>query len=106
MRRFVLVFLLVAALLALPANAQLDSEQYEMFGAGEVDEAIPDSARDVIGDVGVAEALEPEGMFSQLWDSLLDKLGELWSQAAAGAVKLVAVAALVSMCSAFSTVSR
>ena len=103
MKRFAPVFLLACLLLAVPARAAIDEGQYELFGAGEVEEAIPDSARDVIGDAGVADALEPEGLLSRLWDALLGKLRELWSDAAAGAVKLVAVAALVSAGSAFAT---
>ena len=106
MRRAVILAALVAALLAVPARAdELDAEQYELFGAGEVDASVPDSARDAIGDAGIADALEPEDMFGRLWDALLEKLDGLWSGAAAAAVKLIAIAALVSACSAFANES-
>ena len=91
MRRVVL-FIALLLLLSTPAlAAELDPEQYEAYGAGEVDEAIPDSASEVLGGAGVDDALDTEGMFSRLWDSALDKLGEHFGSAAASAVKLVAI---------------
>ena len=67
MRRAVL-FIAFLLLLSTPAlAAELDPEQYEAYGAGEVDEAIPDSASEVLGGAGVDDALDTEGMFSRLW---------------------------------------
>lgn len=103
MKRTVLLALLFALLLAIPANAALDEEQFELFGAGEVEEAVPDEARDIIGGVGVEDALEPQGMFSRLWDAALEKLGAIWTDALNGVVKLVAISALIAACSAFAT---
>lgn len=103
MKRTVLLALLFALLLAIPANAALDEEQLELFGAGEVEEAVPDEARDIIGGVGVEDALEPQGMFSRLWDAALEKLGAIWADALNGVVKLVAISALIAACSAFAT---
>ena len=103
MKRTVLLALLFALMLAIPANAALDEEQFELFGAGEVEEAVPDEARDIIGGVGVEDALEPQGMFSRLWDAALEKLGAIWADALNGVVKLVAISALIAACSAFAT---
>ena len=103
MKRVAIVFVLLAVVLSVPAHAVLDEEQFELFGAGEVEQAVPDTAREILDDTSVEDALEPEGFFSRLWQAILDKLGELWSEAAAGAVKLLAVAALVSACGAFAT---
>lgn len=101
--RAAVILLLAAALLAVPASAAgLDGEQYELFGAGEVDGSIPDSAREYIGDAGISDALQPEGLLSRLWDSLLDKLRVLWTDAAAGSVKLIAISVLCAGCSALS----
>ena len=103
MRRAVL-FIAFLLLLSTPAlAAELDPEQYEAYGAGEVEEAIPDSASEVLGGAGVDDALDTEGMFSRLWDSALDKLGEHFGSAAASAVKLVAIAALCSLAGTFGT---
>lgn len=102
MKRIVML-LLCAALLTLPAFADSVPEQeYELYGAGEVDESVPDSAREIIGDAGVEDALDPEGLFERLWDGALGLAGKLWSDAAAGAVKLIAVAALCAMGTALS----
>lgn len=104
MKRLIVLLPLLALLLAAPARAVgLDAEQYDIFGASEVDESIPDEAQDILGDVGVKDALEPEGLFSRLWSALGERLRGLWGEAAAGAVKLLAVAALISACSAFAT---
>ena len=104
MKRLIVLLPLLALLLAAPARAEgLDAEQYDIFGASEVDESIPDEAQDILGDVGVKDALEPEGLFSRLWSALGERLRGLWGEAAAGAVKLLAVAALISACSVFAT---
>ena len=96
MKRLIVLLPLLALMLAAPARAVgLDAEQYDIFGASEVDESIPDEARDILGDVGVEDALEPEGLFSRLWSALGERLRGLWGEAAAGAVKLLAVAALI-----------
>ena len=105
MKRTVLLALLFALLLAIPANAALDEEQFELFGAGEVEEAVPDEAREIIGGVGVEDALEPQGMFSRLWDAALEKLGAIWADALNGVVKLVAISALIAACSAMPQVT-
>ena len=104
MKRLIVLLPLLALMLVAPARAEgLDAEQYDLFGASEVDESIPDEAQDILGDVGVKDALEPEGLFSRLWSALGERLRGLWGEAAAGAVKLLAVAALISACSAFAT---
>ena len=105
MRRAALMAVAAALLilLATPARADgIDQEQYELYGAGEVEDAVPDEARDVLGGTGVDDALEPEGMFSRIWEAALDRLSSLWSDAAASALKLIAVAALCSLAGAFA----
>ncbi|HIS73079.1 MAG TPA: hypothetical protein IAD43_09230, partial [Candidatus Scatomorpha pullicola] len=67
MKRLIVLLPLLALMLVAPARAEgLDAEQYDLFGASEVDESIPDEAQDILGDVGVKDALEPEGLFSRL----------------------------------------
>ena len=71
MKRLIVLLPLLALMLVAPARAEgLDAEQYDLFGASEVDESIPDEAQDILGDVGVKDALEPEGLFSRLWSAL------------------------------------
>ena len=101
--RYLAALLLVLPLLLTAAYAEgLDPEQYELFGAAEVDEAVPDAASEILGGAGVKDALEPSGLFEALWEGLKDKAGELWREAASGAVRLVAVAALCAWASRFA----
>ena len=92
---FVASALLCAALLCRPALAA-------DYGAGEVESALPREAREILGDVGAEDALEPEGMFSRLGEAALEKLGSLWRPAARSAAELVAVALLCSAVSALT----
>ena len=98
------VFLLLAFALATPAAAaELDAEQYTAFGADEVSGAVPDSARDIIGEAEAADALDAGGLISRVWDAALDAASERFAEAASGALKLVAVAALCALANAFAT---
>ena len=102
--RYLAALLLVLPLLLTAAYAEgLDPEQYELFGAAEVDEAVPDAASEILGGAGVKDALEPSGLFEALWEGLKDKADELWREAASGAVRLVAVAALCAAGGALAT---
>lgn len=92
---FVASALLCAALLCRPALAA-------DYGAREVESALPREAREILGDVGAEDALEPEGMFSRLGEAALEKLGSLWRPAARSAAELVAVALLCSAASAIT----
>ena len=65
MLRTALISLLCAMALILPASAS-------DYGASAVEEALPEAAREIIGNGAVEEALEPEGMLSRLWDMPAD----------------------------------
>ena len=67
-----------------------------------MEEALPQEAREILGDVGVDDALEPEGMFSRLWDAAAERLGSLWRGAAGSAAGLLIVALLCSAVSALA----
>lgn len=93
------VFLLCAALCALPALAV---EEDGLFGAEELEEAVPEEAREILGEADIGDALEPEGLLTRLWEGALDALGSVWREAAAGAVKLTALCLLISAASALA----
>lgn len=101
--RWAAVFLLTALLLVTPALASdAAQELYGELDVADAEEALPDSARELLGDVGVEDALEPEGMLSKLLDAALDSLRGYWHEAAAAALKLVAVALLCTLAGAFA----
>lgn len=102
MRRLVLALLVCLALCTPALASDAQSELYDALDITEAEKAMPDEARDILGDVGVEDALEPEGMISRLADALWDKLGSLWRSAAGAAAKLVAIALLCSLATAFT----
>lgn len=102
MRRLVLGILACLVLCAPALASDAQDELYDALDVAEAEEALPDEARDILGDVGVEDAMEPEGMLSRLADAAWDKLGSLWRPAAGAAAKLVAIALLCSVASAFT----
>lgn len=102
MRRAILLLLICLALCA-PVRAEgAADELYDALDIGQAEAAVPQEARDIMGDAGVEDAMEPEGMLSRLADAALEKLGSLWRSAAASGLKLVAVALLCALASAFT----
>ena len=87
MRRLVLVILTCLVLCAPALASDAQSELYDALDIAGAEEAMPDEARDILGDVGVEDAMEPEGMLSRLADAAWDKLGSLWRPAASAAAK-------------------
>lgn len=102
MRRLVLALFACLALCTPVLASDAQSELYDALDIAEAEEAMPDEARGILGDVGVEDALEPEGMLSRLADAVWDKLGSLWRSAAGAAAKLVAIALLCSLATAFT----
>ena len=102
MRRLVLGILTCLVLCAPALASDAQDELYDALDVAEAEEALPDEARDILGDVGVEDAMEPEGMLSRLADAAWDKLGSLWRPAAGAAAKLVAIALLCSVATAFT----
>ena len=85
MRRLVLGILTCLVLCAPALASDAQDELYDALDVAEAEEALPDEARDILGDVGVEDAMEPEGMLSRLADAAWDKLGSLWRPAAGAA---------------------
>ena len=87
MRRAILLLLICLALCA-PVRAEgAADELYDALDIGQAEAAVPQEARDILGDAGVEDAMEPEGMLSRLADAALEKLGSLWRSAAASGLK-------------------
>lgn len=92
--------LLFALLLCVPAMAEgvLD-EQYEAYGSTEVEGALPDAARDIMGDAGVRDTLDVESFMSRIWGNLKDKFSSILTESVGSAVAIVAVALLCGVIS-------
>ena len=102
-RRRLILAVLCCLLLCAPVLAEdAQDELYDALDISGAEEALPDEAREILGDAGVDDAMEPEGMLQKLASAAWDKLGSLWRSAAAAAVKLVAVALLCSLATAFT----
>lgn len=102
MRRLIAALI---ALLALTVPVLATDAAGELYGALDMEaaeQAIPGPAREILGDAGVADALEPEGMLSKLLDAAWEAAGEYWREAAGAALKLTAVALICTLAGAFA----
>jgi stage III sporulation protein AE len=97
MRKLLLV-LAFAALLATPCLASgLFEEQSGTYGVPSVEEALPDDARDIMGDAGVEDALDTDAFLKRVWARAKDELGDIWAQGMKSAAAVVAVALLCGL---------
>lgn len=95
--------LLTALLLASPAlAADVSKEQGKAFGVPELESALPESARDVLGDAMVEDALEGEGFIARLWEAAKERVGDALRGAAALAACVTAIALLCGLFGAFA----
>lgn len=92
MKKLLLLFLCVL-LLTTPALA-VDTDALE--------DAMPETARDVFGDVTVRDMLSGEGVFDRLWEWASAKAAGFVSDAARSALTVLAVTLLCSVAGAFS----
>ncbi len=92
MRRLT-IFLIAALLLSVPALA-VDTDDLEA--------ALPESARTVLGEVTVQDAMTGENLFDRLLSWGEERLGELLSGAAKSALTVLAVTLLCSVAGAVS----
>lgn len=98
--RKLLLFVLAAALLAVPCLAADFSGQAEAYGAGDVEKALPDSARDILGGADVSDALDAGGLLHRVWSAAKDRLGAILTRGVRSAVSIVAAALLCGLASA------
>ena len=102
MRRALAAIFAVLVLTVPALAADTADELYGALDMSEAEQAVPDSAREILGDAGITDALEPEGMLSKLLDAAWESLRGYWREAAAAAVKLVAVALICTLAGAFA----
>ncbi len=96
--RVLLLIVIAAALLATPAMAgDLMDAQAESAGVGELERALPDSAREVLGDALVEDALDTESMLERFWSGLKDRLAQQVRRGVGGAAAVIAAALLCSL---------
>lgn len=68
----------------------------EDFGAGEVEQAVPESAREVLGELDSSN-ISVDGIFERLWDYVLEHLREEAAEVLRPVVGVIAVAVLCSV---------
>ena len=102
MRALVCILLAALALTAPVLASAAQEELYGDLGMSAAESAAPEAARETLGDLGIMDAVEPEGMLSKLLDAALEGLRGYWREAAEAALKLVAVALLCTLAGAFA----
>lgn len=96
--RKLLLFLVFAAVLITPGFASgLFDEQSGSYGVSEMEEALPEAARDIMGGTSVKDALDADGFFKRIWENAREKVEDIWAQGINSAVTLVAVALMCGM---------
>jgi stage III sporulation protein AE len=99
MRRAVLA-LIIFVLLSAPCFAVSQNEEYRLYGAEELQEAVPEEARKAVGDISLKDAADPQGLLSRIWSALTDDAVDALSS---GIKSAVSVLAIVMLCSAAAT---
>ena len=97
MKKFVLV-MLIAALLATPALAAgIEPGEREAYGLDGLEADMPDQVEEILGRTTVTDAMEPDSLFSRLWNGVSERLGEIVRSALKSAAVIVAVVILCSV---------
>ncbi|NCB51788.1 MAG: stage III sporulation protein AE [Clostridia bacterium] len=96
--RKLLVFLIFAAVLASPclASGQL-GVQSESYGVSEVEENLPDAAREILGDALVEDAADTDAFIKRIWENAKEKAGGIWADGVKSALAIAAVALLCGL---------
>ncbi|MDR1065067.1 MAG: hypothetical protein LBL25_01695, partial [Oscillospiraceae bacterium] len=77
------------------SSTELFEEQSDAAGVKSLEKAAPDAAGEILGDMKVTDALDPEGVISRLISGVTRKLREIAASSMKGAAA-VAAAALLS----------
>ena len=77
MRFFVILLFAAMLLTGTAAAADITGKLGESMGVGEIEEALPDEARDVLGDLTVTDTLQPEGALRKLWNEMREQFFEV-----------------------------
>ena len=101
MRRL-LMALLAAVLLTTSCLAVDFGEQAEGYGADQVEQSLPESAKNILGGADVSDALDAPGFLQRIWGGVREKIGEILTRGVRSAVSIVAVALLCGLVSAIS----
>lgn len=88
--------ILVAALAVLLAGSAL-AEDYSYLGLEELEDNLPDSAKDVLGGESIGETLDISAAFSRLAERIRGAIGELLRGAIGGAAAVLAAAVICSI---------
>lgn len=99
MRLFPLI-ILFAAVLAGSAFAFTDTELADAVGIGEVEAVAPPQVGQMLGELEVSDALEPEGLLKKFWHSLTQSFSEQLRGSLHSAVTIVTVVLLCAIAGA------
>ena len=86
MRALVCILLAALALTAPVLASAAQEELYGDLGMSAAESAAPEAARETLGDLGIMDAVEPEGMLSKLLDAALEGLRGYWRESAEAAL--------------------
>lgn len=88
-------------MLLLPSNAAaVGQDEMDAFDLGSVEAEAPPQVGEILGDISVSDALEPEGLLSKIWKSVVDSFSSHVANAAHSAVIIVIVVLLCAMAGA------
>lgn len=102
MKRLIILFAVIIALTAPALADDAFPELADALGADELAEALPEEANDVLGDGGVEQALDTEGLIGRLWKNVKEKASEVWRSALGSALSMVAVCLLCGLAAVFT----
>lgn len=96
-RRAGIFLLLTAALAVLLSPTALAAEDYGYLGVEELEDGLPDAARDALEGERVDETLDAAGALERVWQSVLASLRDVFGWAVKSAVGVLAAAMLCAV---------
>lgn len=101
MKKILVLVLIFINILSLTAFA-VSAEAEESFGIPELENAIPDSAKDLIGDLTVDEVTDTESLFTKIWDKLISLVDEIVANSTQNAVSVIVVSLFCGLMGSFA----
>ncbi len=101
MIRKTLILLFISVILISPVQAA-GNVQFDAYGIPELEEAIPDAAADIVGDIGVEDAVNAELLLEKLWEGMKAAVEGMFAAAFRNGVAVLAVVLLCGLLAQFA----